>query len=130
VRGASALQKVLDDHASAPLRVLVVWEPVIATDVGPPISRVLRLIHDTRAIQYWDAKRVLSTDIVRSVRADPSRYSPPQEIPGDFILWDTAILFSKGARWDENLPVPAYYGGPVADVIAEASQKLAQELSR
>ena len=110
--------------------MLVVWEPVIATDIGPPTSTVLRLIHDARAIQFWDAKRALSKDIVRSIRADPSRYSPPQEISEDFIVWDLVALFSKGARWDEDLPVPVHYGGPVVETVAGTREKLAQELNR
>ena len=120
---------MLDANAGAPLSAFVVWEPVIATDFGPPTSAALRLIHDGRAIQYWDAKRALSRDIVRAVRAHPSRYSPPREIAEDLVVWDFVALFPKGVRWDQDLPVPTHYGGPVVETIAETKEQLAREFS-
>ena len=102
-----------------PLSVLVVWEPVILTDVAPPTSGTLALIHDVRARQYWDGGRALSKEIVRAILANPGRYSAPQDIEEDTVVWDSVALFKQGVRWENEPPVPAYYGSPVVDSIAE-----------
>jgi hypothetical protein len=107
-----------------------VWEPVIATDVAPPLTRVLGLVDDRRAIQYWDPERALSADIVRSVDRDPARYGFDEALPADFVVWDVVAVFSKSARWEGDMPAPAYHGGPVVDVIAAAREAIAAELAR
>jgi hypothetical protein len=127
VRGASALQGLLDGHEDLPLRVYVVWEPVLFSDIAPPTSRTLRRIHDARVAQFWDADRVLSADILRAVRADPSRYSLQEELPEEFVLWDVVAAFPRGSRWDADLPVPFQYGGPVVDAIPSLRAALSAE---
>lgn len=74
----------------------MVWEPVLETDSGPPVPR-LRL-HDDRAIQFWDSERIVSTDLVRTVNADPARYGLDAEFPPDFVVWDVAAVFPRSAR--------------------------------
>lgn len=117
VRGASALNRLLRDFPDADLVVQVVWEPVLATDVAPPLSRVLGLMDDRRVTQHWDPARVLSADLVRAVNAFPERYGFEEPLSPDFVAWDVVAVFGPGARWERDVPVPAYYGGPVADVI-------------
>ena len=65
VRGASAVQSLLDRIDRPDLRVFVVWEPVIVTDIGPPLTRVLALVRDRRAVQFWDPTHAVS----RSMKA-------------------------------------------------------------
>jgi len=114
VRGASALQPLLDALPGARVRALVVWEPVIWSDVAPPTSSVLALVRDARAIQYWDVDRALSRDIVRAVNAAPARYGFDAPLDEKFIVWDVVAVFPPGAVWERDLPVPVFYDGPVA----------------
>jgi len=115
VRGASALQPILDASPGAPIRTLVVWEPVIWSDVAPPTSSVLALLRDRRARQFWDPDRAVSRDIVRSINAEPGRYGFDAPLAEEFIVWDVVAVFPPGAVWDDgDLPVPTYYDGPVA----------------
>lgn len=130
MRGASALQRVLDDNPAAGLSVFVVWEPVVWTDLGPPMTSVLGLVHDRRARQYWDRERVLSEDILRGLRADPARYSLDEPLPDDTIVWDVVAVFPRGQLWDSDFPPPAYYGAPVVEAIDELRASLAKELER
>jgi hypothetical protein len=117
VRGASALGDLLDEFPGASLEVVVVWEPVLPTDVGPPLTSVLAGIDDRRASQFWDPERALSADIVRAVDADPRRYGFDEPLGSEFVVWDVVAVFGPDARWDEDLPVPVFYDGPVVNAI-------------
>lgn len=105
------------------------WEPVLKTDIAAPSTRVLGLLRDRRVVQYWDPARVLSADMVRSANEDPARYGLEGPLPPDFIAWDVVAVFAKAARWDRDLPAPAYYGTPVVDSIDAARKALAAELA-
>jgi len=114
----------LDARPDVRVHVLVVWEPVIATDVAPPTTGTLARIHDRRAVQYWDHDRALSADIVQSVMAAPSRYDLADELFADSIVWDTVAVFPPGVRWDGDFPVPTYYGFPVVDAAPGLGEAL------
>jgi len=129
VRGASALDQLLAEYPQAPIRVFLVWEPALKTDVASSLSDVLTLLDDPRVTQYWDPGRVVSNDLVRSVNEDPARYGRRDPLPPDFIAWDVVAVFGQSARWARDLPVPAYYGGPVVNVINNTRKALAEELA-
>lgn len=93
--------------------MFVVWEPVIATDLGPPTTGALARVHDRRAVQYWDHDRALSAEIVRSVMAAPDRYGLEDKLDAGPIVWDTVALFPRDVLWERRFPVPAFYGFPV-----------------
>ena len=130
MRGASAVDDMLAGFADVPIQVLVVWEPVLKTDVAAPLTGVLGLIGDRRVIQYWDPDLVVSTDIVRSANEDPARYSLEEPLPPGFIAWDAILVFGASARWDEDLPPPAHYDGPVAGAIDGVKRAIANEMQR
>jgi hypothetical protein len=129
VRGASALDQLLAEFADADLHVQVIWEPVLKTDIAAPMSRILRLVDDGRAAQYWDPDRTVSADILRAVNGDPARYGLDEALPPDFIVWDVVAVFAGSDRWETDLPTPAYYGGPVVDVIDAAKKAIIAELA-
>lgn len=129
MEGASALQGLLDEFPAEPLAVFAVWEPVLLTDVARPTSATLGLLHDVRVRQYWDRDRALSAEIVRTVRTEPDRYGIGRALPEDFIVWDVVAVFAAGARWTEEFPVPAYYGGPVVRALGDTRAALGRELA-
>ena len=106
------------------VRVFVVWEPVIASDLAPPTTGTLSRIHDRRAVQYWDHDRALSADIVRAIMAAPERYDLAEEQYADSIVWDTVAVFPPGARWEQEFPVPTFYRFPVVDAAPELGRAL------
>jgi hypothetical protein len=130
VEGASALGQLLDDFAGEPLAVLVVWEPVVFTDIAPPTSAVLALIDDPRAAQYWDRDRVLSAEVLRAVRADPSAYGLDEPPAEDTIVWDVVAVFGDEPGGRDGFPVPSYFGNPVVRVVGETRAALARALGR
>lgn len=123
MQGASALQDVLDELQALPLRVLVVWEPVLWTDVAPPTSGVLARLSSLNAIQFWDERRLLSQFMVEAAAKDPSLLQPGDTLPPDMIVWDFVAIFPPGAIW-KDVPRPAYYGGPVVDVMDQVRSTL------
>jgi hypothetical protein len=102
---------------------------VLLTDVAPPSSGTMKLLDDARVSQYWDPARVVSDDIVRAVNLEPARYGLDERLPADFIAWDVVAVFAPSSKWDRDLPPPAYYGGPVEDVISETRTALAGTLA-
>jgi hypothetical protein len=120
---------LLAEFPEAHLRVQVVWEPVLKSDIAAPLTPILGLFQDRRVTQYWDPNRVVSTDLVRSVNEDPARYRREDKLPSGFISWDVVAVFAKSAPWEQDLPVPIYYGGPVRDVIEDTRQAIASALT-
>ena len=92
---------MLEELPGAQIRILVVWEPVIFSDIAPPTTHALTRVSDTRAVQLWDRDHVLS-------RAMGS---------GDDVLWDYVAIYPPGARWGDAPPEPTFDGAPVVDAI-------------
>jgi hypothetical protein len=125
VRGASAVQELLEELPDADMRVLVVWEPVLWSDLAPPLSAVLSQIPDLRAIQSWDPHRTLSEEIVRAVSGRETELPCVGSISADTIVWDVVAIFPPGVRWDARPPAPAYCGYPVLYEIDQLRTQLA-----
>ncbi len=109
MRGASALQQVLERDSTARVRAFVVWEPILLTDLGPPGTSVLDEIRDRRVIQYWDPGLLVSREVVRLWRSRGGE----QSVPAGTKAWDWVLVFPPGTRWEEILPAPSYEVGPV-----------------
>jgi hypothetical protein len=126
VRGASALQEVLNDLAEAPLVLFVVWEPVILTDVAPPTTGVMARISDSRVVQLWDRSRVLSELLLRTARDERGRSSHNGDAGEGSIVWDYVLVFPPESEWGDSLGPPEFAGGPVIAVIDEVRSRLAR----
>jgi hypothetical protein len=126
VRGASALGDLLDKYPSADVRVLVVWEPVILTDIGKPVRAVRRPLSDPRVTEFWDERRWLSPRMIEraAIIAREKGKEPP--LGSDDIAWDVIAMFPPGTLWEDPFPVPSWYGeepvvrslGPVEDALS------------
>jgi hypothetical protein len=126
VRGASALQGVFEKRPNKKLKVLVVWLPVLKSDVAPPTKGVLARLHDSRATQFWDEGRLTSKTIRSTVEKNP-RWVKPEDQDlcwGQGIVWDFVAVFPEGARWDEQIPPPDFYGYPVVHSIEGLAKRL------
>jgi hypothetical protein len=124
VRGASALQEVLADLPKKPLRIFVIWEPVIPTDFAPPSTAVLARIPDLRVAQYYDRSRLLSNLLVKKARETPGYLPGEQGIEEGTILWDCVLVFPPGDRWEESPPRPDFAGATVVEKIDEIRRRL------
>jgi hypothetical protein len=106
------------------VRVFVIWEPVLVTDVVPPSNRELQRVSDTRAQQFWDKDAAVSRAVSPPILA-PGQNDKRQRyrISGD-RLWDTIALYPAGAAWEDQPPVPIYTGGPVVNVASDLRKAL------
>jgi hypothetical protein len=105
---------VLANQSRTGVRVLVVWEPILITDIAPPISAVLGRMSDPRVRQFWDADHLLSEQMKQDARA-PQPVQECCERRGH--LWDMAAVYPSGSTWTQRLPVAEFFNGPVLDVI-------------
>jgi hypothetical protein len=109
-----------------PLALLVVWEPVILTDVAPPTTGVLAKISDPRAIQYWDGSRALSGFLLRTARDEWRAFLEGEKVAEDSIVWDYVFVFPADSTWDDSLAPPDLAGGPVVAVIDDVRGRLSR----
>ena len=123
MRGASALQDLLRRSQDPSLRVFVVWEPVIWSDLAPPLTMVLGRVSDQRAAQLWDRGRLVSADMLKAIRTEAGK-SHSDRPDGDTIVWDCVAIYPPGARWDATLPPPDFIDCPVVAVIDEVRRRL------
>ena len=117
MRGASALETLLEKHTDRSLRVLVVWEPVLFSDIAPPTTRTLSRLSDSRVEQYWDKHLLLSKEVIRSAREDAAHALHEEYSEPDSIVWDFVALYPPGARWESSFPSPIFHAGPVVRVM-------------
>ncbi len=101
-----------------PLRIFVVWEPILPTDWLRPTATVLSRIPDTRAVQYWDKGHLIAKEIGREI----SGSQEPSCCQADGTLWDVIVLYPPNTRWGK-LP-PTFIDGPVVRVAPELHKKL------
>jgi hypothetical protein len=98
------------------VRVLVVWEPILAMDWRPPSSSTLGRIADSRGRQFWDPTHVVSAELKQRAALSPTQSRPDCCIQKGFY-WDEALLFPAGAHW-KNDSAPVFWNGPVVKVIS------------
>jgi hypothetical protein len=116
LQGASAIQKLLDERHDPRMRVFVIWEPVLPTDLAAPSTMTLKRVSDTRASQYWDKEHLVSKLL--------------GERDSESVVWDYVAVYQPGKLWDQAPPEPAYSNVPVIHGIngtREAILKLLQE---
>ena len=116
MRGASAFQKLLEEQHASDVRVFVIWEPVLPSDLFAPSTSSLKRMSDARVSQYWDKPRVVSRSM--------------GETDYDSIVWDIVAVYEPGKFWEQAAPEPSYSGGAVVDVIDETRNAIKRELER
>lgn len=107
------------------MRVLVVWEPILATDWRAPTTRVLGRIADRRAQQFWDPKHLVAQQLARMAQQKQGKAQPDCCVRKGFY-WDEAILYPPHAHWsDESGPV--FWNGPVYRISASLDKALSEQ---
>jgi hypothetical protein len=106
---------------SLPIRVLVVWEPILPSDWLRPSGMVQSRISDPRVIQYWDNDHLVAEVLHRQLSSEPSCCQRGG------ILWDLAALYGKQAKWGNSPPV--FASGPVVDAAPDVEERLAPDSS-
>lgn len=103
---------MLKQFAGRRMLVLVVWEPVLPTDFGPPSTETMGRIPDSRVSQFWDKRRLIS-----HLLGEHDRQS---------IVWDFIGVYPAGVLWTKRPPAPLFAGGPVVRVAKRARTAISQ----
>jgi hypothetical protein len=111
LQGASAFQTLLDEQREGKIRVFVIWEPILPTDLAVPSTMTLKRIADPRASQYWDKEHLVSKSIGEK----------------DGVVWDYVAVYPQGKLWDKGPPEPTYSKAPVIHAI-EGTREAIQNL--
>lgn len=107
------------------MRVLVVWEPILATDWRRPGAITLRRIPDRRARQFWDPHHLVAQQLARIAKQKPGKPGPECCVRRGFH-WDEAILYPPHLRWSEE-PGPVFWNGPVYRITAALDKALDEQ---
>jgi hypothetical protein len=104
------------------MRVLVVWEPILATDWRSPSGSTLARIPDRRVRQFWDPKHVVTRKLNEIAMQKPPQPEPSCCIQQGFY-WDQAILYAPHEHWKDE-PTSLFWNGPVARIISGLEKTL------
>lgn len=103
--------------------MLVVWEPILPTDWGPPRTSTLSRISDSRVRQFWDPKHLISAILKNRAEQMPSE---PQPDPDERYYWDQVMMFAPNVKWEHDSR-PSFWQGPVYRVISGLEKALEQQ---
>ena len=120
MRGASAIQSVLEQVHDSGLRAFIVWEPVLLTDWATPSTWTLSRVRDPRAVQFWDRGRLLSKALGGPEHF--SRSDPMNRIQFNMhgVIWDFVAIYPPGTDR------PSFTGAPVVSVVDNVQRELAR----
>jgi hypothetical protein len=102
--------------------VLVVWEPILATDWRSPSGSTLARIPDRRVRQFWDPNHVVAGKLHEIAEEKPPQPEPRCCVQKGFY-WDEAILYAPHTRWKDE-PTSAFWNGPVVRIISGLGKTL------
>ena len=94
--------------------MFVVWEPVLATDLGAPSTATLRRASDTRVSQYWDKEHLVSRLLGEHDRSS--------------VVWDYVAVYPPGKLWTDAPPESALSGNPVVRAIDRTRDEIQKQL--
>jgi len=117
LRGASATEELLKREKAVNLTVLVVWEPILASDWSRPTRPVLARISDPRVEQFWDKNHLIAKQLDQQLST-----SQPKCCRHAGTLWDVVALYPQGVQWGDSQPV--FIDGAVVKVEAELAKQL------
>lgn len=103
------------------LTILVVWEPILASDWSRPTRPVLARIPDRRVMQFWDKDHLIARQLNQQLST-----SQPTCCRHAGILWDVVALYPKGVQWGGSQPV--FVDGAVVKVEMELAKQVAATL--
>jgi hypothetical protein len=100
---------------NAKVKVFVIWEPIIFSDLTLPADSVLRRVTDVRAAQYYDRNHLVSKALQAQMLA--RGVTGRDYLVKDKYVWDTMAVYAPGTRWENSAaPKPDFVGAPVVEV--------------
>jgi len=104
----------LRNAPSAKVKVFVVREPIVFSDMVVPSDSVLRRITDARAAQFYDSKHLVSKALQAQMLAHG--VTGQDYYVKDEYVWDAAAVYPAGMRWENGSAKPDFVGAPIVEV--------------
>jgi len=115
LQGVSATADNLRNAPNAKVKVFVIWEPIVFSDLVVPSDSVLRGLSDIRVAQFYDSKHLVSKDLQREMLSHG--VTGQDYFVKDEYVWDAAAVYPAGVRWENGAAAkPDFVGAPVLDV--------------
>jgi hypothetical protein len=114
---------MLKARPDAPVRVLVVWEPVLPTDWGSPSPSLTAFIADRRATHFFDRDRRLSASMGGPGAVEKLAADSKIEFNMKDVIWDVVFVYPPGSRWGDRAATAL---APVVDFGDDLSAALAR----
>jgi hypothetical protein len=99
------MQTLLLQNRNPDLRAYFIWGPYLHAD-NLEIARVNSdRFYVPNASFFWTPTPALAQDLAKQL-----------SLPSGQLGWDVYLVYGKGALWDKNFPMPAYWAHQI-DVI-------------
>ena len=115
MQGASATDAILKTAPNAKVKVFVIWEPIVFSDIAVPADTVLQRVADGRVAQFYDRKHLVSGELRDQMLAHG--VTGQEYFVKDEYVWDSIAVYAPGMRWEAGgAPKPDFVGAPVVEV--------------
>jgi hypothetical protein len=120
LRGASEVQKVLDNLKGKDVKVYSAWEPMLASDAKYAVGRATKNLIDPRTMHFWDADAVLAKSFAPVLGLNDER------------AWDVYLLYDQNVEWKDTPPKPEFWQEQlgISDETRLDGEKLTVEINR
>ena len=108
------MSDVLKAAPNAKVKVFVIWEPIIFSDLALPSDSTLQRLPDSRAAQFYDGKHLVS-QALRSQMLAQGVTGQDYYVKDEYV-WDAAAVYPPGTRWQPGEgPKPGFVGAPIVE---------------
>lgn len=105
--------------------MLVVWEPILLTDLRAPTRGTLARMPARRVRQFWDPHHEVSKALSRMASLRLSGGSNTGTDTSSGFHWDEAIVYASHSKWGDS-PTPLFWRGPVYRSISGLAVALSE----
>lgn len=115
------------DSQGTRVGVLVVWEPVLKTDVSPPQLEVDAFSRGAGVLQFWDPKLLLSEEIIRASKrlgAEAEGLPAISNRATGPVVWDVVALYESSLSWDQEFPRAVFAGFPIVGAVSQMRERI------
>jgi hypothetical protein len=116
------MERILKQTQAEPVRIFVVWEPMLPTDWYRPTRPTLNRVSDSRAEQFWDKSHLIATQLKQQL--EQFHGNNPRCCENGGHLWDMAAVYPPGVKWGEAAPV--FDDGPVYRIAPTLQQTISE----
>ena len=114
------MERILKQTQSEPVRVFVIWEPMLPTDWYRPARPTLKRVSDARAAQFWDKGHLIAAQVKQQLQQFHG--SAPSCCEDGGHLWDMVAMYPPGVKWGEGTPL--FDDGPVYRIAPALEQRV------